>query len=101
MLLGGASDSAAVVHWLSKAPFRLPFNEPTGDYAIVEQKAGGAYMAGVQGAMHFLTSADGLRGLRQRIGGKFPAAYLVIVRTSQNKMLPWRCHYETHMVMEP
>ncbi len=140
VLLGGSSDSEAVVHWLSKAPFRLQFNEPTGDYAIVEQKAGGrvfsakrggqntltetygmvtvapsegsegrqrtiavvgAYTAGVQGAMDFLTSADGLRELRQRMGGKLPAAYQVIVRTSMDKMLPLSYRYETHVVMEP
>ncbi len=140
VLLGGSSDSDAVVHWLGKAPFRLQFNEATGDYAIVEQKTGGrvfsakrggqntlvetygmvtvapsegsegrqrtiavvsAYTAGVQGAMDFLTSAEALRDLRQRMGGKFPAAYQVIVRTSMDKMLPLSYHYETHVVMEP
>ncbi len=140
VLLAGSSDSDAVRHWLSKAPFHLQFNEATGDYAIVEQKAGGrvfsakrggqntlvetygmvtvapsegsegqqrtiaivgAYTAGVQGAMDFLTSAEALRDLRQRMGGKFPAAYQVIVRTSMDKMLPLSYRYETHVVMEP
>ena len=53
VLLGGSSDSAAVVHWLSKAPFRLPFNEPTGDYAIVEQKAGGRTWLAYRGRCTF------------------------------------------------
>lgn len=140
VMLAGSSDSDAVRHWLSRAPFRLQFNAATGDYAIVEQKAGGrvfsakrgeqntlletygmvtvapsegsegrhrtivivgAYTAGVQGAMDFLTSAHALRDLRQRIGGKFPAAYQVIVRTSMDKMLPLSYRYETHVVMEP
>ena len=140
VLLGGSSDSEAVAHWLSKAPFRLQFNAATGDYAIVEQKAGGrvfsakrggqntltetygmvtvapsegsegrqrtiavvgAYTAGVQGAMDFWTSAETLRDLRQRMGGKFPAAYQVIVKTSMDKMLPLSYRYEAHVVMEP
>ena len=140
VLLGGSSDSEAVAHWLSKAPFRLQFNAATGDYAIVEQKAGGrvfsakrggqntltetygmvtvapsegsegrqrtiavggAYTAGVQGAMDFWTSAEALRDLRQRMGGKFPAAYQVIVKTSMDKMLPLSYRYEAHVVMEP
>lgn len=140
VLLGGSSDSDAIQHWLSKAPFRLQFNAATGDYSIVEQRAGGrvfsakrdgqnklvesygmvtvmpsegsegrqrtiavvgAYTAGVQGAMEFLTSAQALRDLRQRMGGKFPAAYQVIVRTSIDKMLPLSYRYESHVVLEP
>ena len=38
-----ASDSEAVVHWISKAPFRLQLNAATV----------GSYTAGVQGAMDF------------------------------------------------
>lgn len=140
VLLAGSSDSDAIQHWLGKAPFRLQFNPATGDYSIVEQKAGGrifaakrreqntlvetygmvtvmpsegsegrqrtiavvgAYTAGVQGAMEFLTSAQALRDLRQRMGGKFPAAYQVIVRTSIDKMLPLSYRYESHVVLEP
>jgi hypothetical protein len=140
VLLGGSSDSEAIQHWLSKAPFRLQFNPATGDYSIVEQKAGGrvfsakrdgqnklvesygmvtvmpsegsegrqrtialvgAYTAGVQGAMDFATSGEALRDLRQRMGGKFSAAYQVIVRTSIDKMLPLSYRYESHVVLEP
>ena len=53
VLLGGSSDSAAVVLWLCKAPFRLPFNEPTGDYAIVEQTAGGRTWLAYRGRCTF------------------------------------------------
>jgi hypothetical protein len=35
------------------------------------------------------------------MGGKFSAAYQVIVRTSIDKMLPLSYRYESHVVLEP
>lgn len=60
----------------------------------------GAYTAGVQGAMDFLNSPDSLRDFKNRIGGKIPAAYQIVVKTRIDKMLPLSSRYETHAFMD-
>jgi hypothetical protein len=61
----------------------------------------GVYTAGVQGAMDFLTSPEAMRGLRERMGGRFAASYQLVVRTTTDKMLPLSYRYETHVTVAP
>ncbi|MCX6610059.1 MAG: hypothetical protein NTW74_04315 [Acidobacteria bacterium] len=60
----------------------------------------GSYTAGVQGAMDFLNSPDSLRDFKNRIGGKIPSAYQIVVKTRIDKMLPLSSRYETHALMD-
>jgi hypothetical protein len=60
----------------------------------------GSYTAGVQGAMDFLNSPDALRDFKNRIGGKIPAAYQIVVKTRIDKMLPLSSRYETHALID-
>lgn len=140
VVLGGSSDSDTIQQLLRTMPFRLEFNQDSGDYAIVEKKEGGrifkarrsqgnhleetfglvtvmpsagsdgaqrtivfvgVYTAGVQGAMDFLTSPEAMRGLRERMGGKFAGSYQLVVRTTTDKMLPLSYRYETHVAVTP
>jgi hypothetical protein len=58
------------------------------------------YTAGNQAAMEYFTSPKSLRELKAKLGGKFPEAYQVVVRTSVNQMLPLNFRYEAHAVLE-
>lgn len=59
----------------------------------------GITSAGAHGAAEFFASPRAMRDLRSRLGGRFPAAYQVVVKCTFSNMLLLSYEYDSHRIL--